>query len=58
MVVDLDNGRTFMVPLEKFPEIKKLSKTERDDFEIIDGCNLSFLAIDDIYNIMQLIGVS
>ncbi|WP_114752515.1 DUF2442 domain-containing protein [Pleomorphovibrio marinus] len=55
--IDLDNGRSFVVPLEKFPEIKALTKSERDGFEVIDGSNLSFLAIDKLLSIKELIGV-
>ncbi|WP_394340942.1 DUF2442 domain-containing protein [Pleomorphovibrio marinus] len=42
MEIDLDNGRSFVVPLEKFPEVKELTKPERNDFEVIDGSYLSF----------------
>jgi len=57
MFIHLDNDRTFIVPLDKFPSIQKLSKGERNDFEIIDGNHLSFLAIDEVYSIHELIGV-
>lgn len=57
MFIHLDNDRTFIVPLDKFPSIKKLSTEQRNDFEIIDGCHLSFLAIDDIFSINDLIGI-
>lgn len=29
----------------------------REDFEVIDGENLSFLAIDEVYSLQELIGV-
>lgn len=58
MFVHLANDRTFIVPLEKFPAIQKLSADEKKDFEIIDNLNLSFLAIDEIYSIEELIGLS
>ena len=57
MEIELDNGRTFIIQLDEFPEIKKLSKTEKEDFEVIDGNYLSFLNIDKIYSIKELIGV-
>ncbi|MCY7420801.1 MAG: DUF2442 domain-containing protein [Chitinophagaceae bacterium] len=58
MFVHLDNDRTFIVPLEKFPAIQKLSADEKYAFEIIDDQNLSFLSIDEIYSIKELIGLS
>ena len=58
MFVHLDNDRTFIVPLEKFPAIQQLSTDEKKAFEIIDDQNLSFLSIDEIYSIEELIGLS
>ncbi len=58
MFVHLDNDRTFIVPLEKFPTIQRLTADEKKSFEIIDDQNLSFLSIDEIYNIEELIGIS
>ncbi len=45
------------MPLNEFPKIQALSRSERKDFEIIDDHNLSFLALDDIYSINELIGI-
>jgi hypothetical protein len=56
MLLSLSNDRTFIVPLEKFKEIEALSSVEKENFEIIDGENLSFLALDEIYSIHELIG--
>lgn len=57
LFVHLDNDRTFIVPLDKFPAIQKLTAEQKTDFEIIDGHNLSFLAIDEVYGIDELIGL-
>ncbi|MCW5911659.1 MAG: hypothetical protein KIT62_11315 [Cyclobacteriaceae bacterium] len=57
MFIHLDNDRTFIVPLDKFPAIQKLSKDQKSDFEIIDGNHLSFLTIDEVYSINELIGI-
>ncbi len=57
MLLSLSNDRTFIVPLEKFKEIESLSQAEKEDFEITDGKNLSFLALDGIYTIHELIGL-
>lgn len=58
MLIYLDNDRTFIVPLDKFPAIQNLSATDREAFEIIDETYLSFLSIDDVYSIEELIGLS
>ena len=47
-----------MVPLDQFPAIQKLSAQERINFEVIDGVNLSFLAIDEVYSLAELTGIS
>lgn len=57
MLLSLSNDRTFMIPLSKFEPIAKLSIEQRKDFEIIDGENLSFLALDEIYSLRELTGI-
>ena len=57
MFVHLDNDRTCIVPLDKFPAIQKLSTKQKQDFEIIDDNHLSFLAIDEIFSMNELIGI-
>ena len=57
MFIHLDNDRTFIVPLDKFPAIKNLSLEQKKEFEIIDEHHLSFLAIDDVYSVNDLIGI-
>lgn len=57
MFIHLDNDRTFIVPLDKFPAIQALSPEQKGDFEIIDGDQLSFLALDDVYSVQELIGI-
>ena len=57
MFVHLNNDRTFIVPLDKFPAIQSLTPQQREDFEIIDGDQLSFLALDDLYSVNELIGI-
>ena len=57
MFVHLSNDRTFIVPLDKFPSIKALSKEAKKNFEIIDEKYLSFLEMDEIYSIEELIGI-
>lgn len=57
MLLSLSNDRAFIVPLDKFKDIASLSEEQRKDFEVIDGENLSFLAIDEVYSLSQLIGL-
>lgn len=57
LFVHLSNDRTFIVPLDKFPAIKNLTAQEKISFEIIDDKYLSFLAIDDVFSIEELIGL-
>lgn len=57
MFIHLANDRTFLVPLDQFPEIKKLTPEQKADFEIIDEQNLSFLAIDEVYSVSDLLGI-
>lgn len=58
MCLQLSNDRTVLIPVDKFPEIEKLNHKQREDFEIIDGRYLSFLSIDDIFELHELLGVS
>ncbi len=57
MCVHLTNDRTFIVPLDQFQDIKALSFEQKKDFEIIDGTNLSFLALDEVYSLTDLMGI-
>lgn len=57
LFVHLHNDRVFIVPLDKFPAIKNLSPDEKKDFEIIDDTYLSFLSIDEIFSVEELIGI-
>ena len=57
LFVHLDNDRTFIIPLDKFPLLKNLSPDQRKDFEIIDEHHLSFLALDEVYSINELTGL-
>lgn len=56
MILDLSNKRSFSIPLDEFPVIAALNAQEREDFEVIDGEYLSFLEIDEIYSLKELIG--
>ena len=57
MLLSLSNDRTFMIPLDQFREIAALRPDQKKDFEVINGDNLSFLALDEVYNLNELIGL-
>ena len=57
MLLSLSNERTFMIPLDQFPDIAALSSEQKKDFEVIDEENLSFLTLDEVYNLGELIGL-
>ncbi len=57
MFVHLTNDRTFIVPLDQFPDIKALSSEQKKDVEIIDGTHLSFIALDEVYSLSDLMGI-
>lgn len=57
MILFLSNETSFIIPLDKFNSISNLSSDEKKDFEVIDGNNLSFLALDEIYNLHDLTGI-
>lgn len=57
MLLHLSNERIVLVPLDKFQSIAQLTAEERNDFEIIDDQYLSFLAIDEVYSVKELIGI-
>jgi hypothetical protein len=57
MILFLSNETSFIVPLDKFSSISKLTSDEKKDFEVIDGNNLSFLALDEVYDLHDLTGI-
>lgn len=58
MKIYLSSGRIIIVPLSKFPEIKKLSLTQKSKYHIAGGISLDFDASDEVYHINELIGIS
>ncbi len=56
LVLHLSNKRSILIPLDQFPEIASLTFEEREEFQVIDDEYLSFLAIDEIYSLKDLIG--
>lgn len=55
MTVYLSDGREVLVPVRLFPEIKKLRKSQREDYMIMDGQFFSFEAISKIFSIKDVL---
>ena len=55
MTVYLSDGREVLVPVRLFPEIKKLRKSQREDYMIMDGQLFSFEAISKIFSIKDVL---
>lgn len=51
----LTDGRIVVVPVSMFPEIKKLSKVQREDYMIMDDQYFSFEAISKIYSVKDIL---
>ena len=55
MAVFLTDGRVVMVPVSMFPDIKRLSRAQREDYMIMDDQYFSFDAMSKIYSIKDVL---
>ena len=55
MAVFLTDGREVIVPVSMFPDIKKLSKAQREDYMIMDDQYFSFESLSRIYSIKDVL---
>lgn len=55
MAVFLSDGREVLVPVSMFPDIKKLSKAQREDYMIMDDQYFSFDALSKIYSVKDVL---
>lgn len=55
MAVYLTDGRVVIVPVSMFPDIKKLSLSQREDYMIMDDQYFSFDAMSKIYSIKDVL---
>ena len=53
----LRGGRILFVPVNKFPEIKKLSSSQRKSYHISGGISLDFDESDEVYHLNELLGI-
>ena len=55
MAVYLTDGREVIVPISMFPEIKRLSRAQREDYMIMDDQYFSFEALSIIYSVKDVL---
>ena len=55
MAVSFSDGRELIVPLNMFPDIKKLSVKDRNDWFIMDDQFFSFEKLTKIFSITDLL---
>ena len=55
MAAYLTDGREIIVPVSMFPDIKKLSKAQREEWMIMDDQYFSFVALSRIYSVKDLL---
>ena len=54
MAVFLTDGREVLVPVSMFPDIKRLTKAQREDYMIMDDQYFSFEALSKIYSVKDV----
>ena len=55
MVVYLTDGRVVFVPLSLFPDIKQLTRAQREDYMIMDDQYFSFEAMSKIFSVKDIL---
>ena len=55
MAVFLTDGREVIVPVKMFPEIKNMSKKQREDYMIMDDQYFTFDAISKIFSVKDIL---
>ena len=55
MAVYLTDGREVIVPVSMFPDIKRLTMAQREDYMIMDNQYFSFEALSNIYSIKDVL---
>jgi hypothetical protein len=57
IAIELQDGRIFLVPLDKFPDIQRLTPSQRRMFTIVDDRSLFFRKSEYIYHLEDFIGL-
>ena len=55
MAAFLTDGREIIVPISMFPDIKQLTKAEREEWMIMDDQYFSFEKLSRIYSVKDLL---
>ena len=55
MAVYLTDGREVIAPVSMFPDIKRLTMSQREDYMIMDNQYFSFEALSKIYSIKDVL---
>jgi hypothetical protein len=55
MAAYLTDGREIIVPISMFPDIKHLTRKQREDWMIMDDQYFSFEALSTIYSVKDLL---
>ena len=55
MAAYLTDGREIIVPVSMFPDIKRLSRKQREDWMIMDDQYFSFEALSRIYSVKDVL---
>ena len=55
MAVYLTDGRVVLVPVSMFPDIKRLTRAQREDYMIMDDQYFSFEAMSKIYSVKDVL---
>ncbi|MBR2888448.1 MAG: hypothetical protein IKB95_09500 [Bacteroidales bacterium] len=57
MAAFLTDGREIIVPISMFPDIKSLTRKQREEWMIMDDQYFSFEAISKIFSVKDLLKV-
>ena len=57
MAAYLTDGREIIVSVSMFPDIKRLSRKQREDYMIMDDQYFSFEALSRIYSVKDLLRI-
>lgn len=55
MAAFLTDGREIIVPISMFPDIKRLSRKQREEWMVMDDQYFSFEALSRIYSVKDLL---
>ena len=55
MAVFLTDGRVVIVPISMFPDIKRLTKAQREDYMIMDDQFFSFENLSKIFSVKDVL---